>query len=512
MTPRSADFPPPDDTERTVANSLTPPAAERLRVQRFFWLPLGLASVVVLAVLAALVVMSWLSLDRLQPVQAHLAHIARIQDVGLGMEQTLLRGLRGSDVSATEIDELVARVDASAGIEGALHPETQARLARFAQRMAQAPPGNVDVLFETLAAVRQVLAEERAQHDTLLAAVTASTRVEMRLAVTLLLVLPLVGAVGLWLLRRRTEQPLRDLEYLLNRLSGHAFQPVPADVLELTTRLARPAFNSYNLLVSRLQALEAEHQDRERTLERRVRDATEALLAQNRELARAERLAAVGAVSAGLAHELRNPLAGVQLACSKLQQKLGDGDHTQRIAAVIGELKRINRLLTDQVDAARHAPEALVDTDIAVTVDELLALLRYQVPGAFRMQAAVAAGLCCLLPVAGLRQALLNLVLNAVQIQGEQGSVEIVAQGEDDQLVIRVVDDGPGFPAEMLRAGIRPFATGRAGGSGLGLAMVRRFVRDLDGELTIENRTPRGAQVTLRLPCRAITDGEDSDA
>jgi C4-dicarboxylate-specific signal transduction histidine kinase len=71
----------------------------------------------------------------------------------------------------------------------------------------------------------------------------------------------------------------------------------------------------YNDLVYRLQELEAEHDDRERNLEQQVRQATGALLAQSRQLARSERLAAVGAISAGLAHELRNPLAGIQMAC-----------------------------------------------------------------------------------------------------------------------------------------------------------------------------------------------------
>jgi two-component system NtrC family sensor kinase len=328
---------------------------------------------------------------------------------------------------------------------------------------------------------------------------------ELHLAVALLVALPIAGGVGLLLLLRRTEQPLKDLQDLLNHLATRDFRPLSDEALNQTTRLARPAFNSYNVLVSRLQDLEAEHRDRERLLERRVREATEALLAQSRELSRAERLAAVGVVSAGLAHELRNPLAGIQLACSKLYQKLGNSDQAKRIAAVISELKRINHLLTERVDAARHAPEPSVPTNIATTVSELLALLRYQVPADFTLEAFVDEDVQCTLPAAGLRRALLNLVLNAVQIQGDRGRVEVSGSRETDWVVIRVSDDGPGFPEEMLHAGIRPFATGRAGGTGLGLAMVRRFVRDLDGDFTLENRSPHGAQVTLRLPCRAAS-------
>jgi signal transduction histidine kinase len=475
-------------------------------MRRFFWLPLGLAGVVVFLALVALVAMSWRSLDRLRPVQEHLSNITRIQDVAFSMEQTLLKGLRGGRITHAELEKLRRKVVAIGSLEGTVHPDTLRRLDNVASRIAQSDENPVGILFETFSEIRAVLANEREQHDSLLLGVTHSTRLEFKLAVALLVLLPLAGAVGLLILQQRAEQPLKDLQDLLDRLAGRDFRPVPEETLAQTTKLAWPAFDSYNSLVSRLQDLEAEHQDRERLLEQRVREATQALLAQSRELSRAERLAAVGAVSAGLAHELRNPLAGIQLACSKLQQKLGDDPQSARIAAVITELKRINRLLSDQVDAARHAPEPSVPTNIATVVNELLGLLRYQVPADFALQSKVDENVYCVLPVAGLRQALLNLVLNAVQIQGDSGRVEVSAVRHDGEVSIRVSDDGPGFTEETLRAGIRPFATGRIGGTGLGLAMVRRFVRDLDGDLALENRSPRGAQVSLRLSCRMPND------
>lgn len=489
-----------------------PPPAGRLSIARFFWLPLALSGVFVIMVLVALVAMSWRSLARLQPVQEHLVYISRIQDIGLNMEQALLKALRDEQVSREELDILRRQAVEIVALEGAMHPDTNRRLDRIAQKIAPSVPVSVEVLLETLSQVRDVLADERAYHNGLLWDVAESTRMELRLAVALLAVFPIVGAVGTFLLQSRAEQPLRDLRDLLNRLARRDFRPLPNEVLNQTTKLARPAFNSYNALVSRLQDLEAEHRNREQLLERRVREATEALLAQSRELSRAERLAAVGAVSAGLAHELRNPLAGILLACSKLQQKLGGGEQSRRIAAVIVELKRINHLLTEKVDAARYAPEPLVPTDIGTTVSELFELLRYQVPPGFTLQAEVDENVQCMLPAAGLRQALLNLVLNAVQIQGDSGRVVVSANREADQVVIRVSDDGSGFSEEMLRSGIRPFATGRAGGTGLGLAMVRRYVRDLDGDLQLENRSPYGAQVIMSLPCRsAAQTGVETD-
>lgn len=502
------------EQDRPSAEKLTDDALlQKTTVRRYFWVPLGLSMMLGLLVLAALAVMSWRSLERLQPLQAHLQHIARIQDAGLSMEQTLLRGLRGAQFSESDLRQLSESVRAIALRKEAAHPGSDAQLQQIAQRLADPVSTSNQVLFDALTQLRSVLVNERQQHDEMLLRVADSTRLEMNLAFALLVALPIAGGIGLWFLWRGFAQPLRDLQNLLNRLSGRDFRPVPQAMLEHTTKLAQPAFASYNLLVSRLQALEAEHQDRERLLETRVREATSALLAQSRELSRAERLAAVGAVSAGLAHELRNPLAGIQLACAKLQKKLGESAESQRISSVILELDRVNHLLNAQLDRARHAPEAASDIDLHELVAELLGLLRYQIPSGFDLHSQIAVDTRCHLPAAGLRQALLNLLLNAVHIQGEQGEACVSAELSEHRVVIHVDDHGPGFSQEQLRAGVRPFATGRDGGTGLGLAMVRRFVRELDGDLELLNRQSQGARVTLSLPCEsASARGGNRDA
>ncbi|MGD8587649.1 MAG: ATP-binding protein [Chromatiales bacterium] len=487
--------------------------AYRLPVRRLFWLPLGISAILVLTVLVGLVVVSWRGLERIQPVQAHLAYIGRIQDVALDMEQTLLLGLRGNHIQQAYLDDLRRQVDQLMVLENPLHPATRQRLLRVVDSLTKDQPNPMELLINTLAQLREVLAEERRNYDRMLADVALDNETELRLAVAFLIALPLAGGALLLLVRARIKHPLDDLGDLLVRLAGRDYRPVPNAALSGTAALLQPVFRSYNSLVSRLQELEAQHRAREHTLEQEVRQATEALLEQNRELARAERLAAVGAVSAGLAHELRNPLAGIQMACSKLQRSLGKSDQAARIEAVIGEIKRINGLLTQNVDAARHAPEALERIRLSTLVDEFLNLVRYQVPAGIELQAQVPADLMCLLPVAGLRQALLNLVLNSVQALGDKGHVTVKVQRQDDRLVLSVSDDGPGFPAEMLSVGVRPFATGRSGGTGLGLAMVRRFTRDHNGELELANRQPHGARVSLQLPCTTYFDeGADKHA
>jgi signal transduction histidine kinase len=110
------------------------------------------------------------------------------------------------------------------------------------------------------------------------------------------------------------------------------------------------------------------------------------------------------------------------------------------------------------------------------------------------------------MPGSSLRQALLNLILNAAQaLEQTRGSVLVKARREDKQICIEIKDDGPGFSDDILKHGIRAFSTSRIRGTGLGLAMVQRFARDLGGRIELSNKWPHGACVRLTLPCHAQT-------
>jgi signal transduction histidine kinase len=260
-------------------------------------------------------------------------------------------------------------------------------------------------------------------------------------------------------------------------------------------------FENYNRLVTRLEVLEAEHRSRAESLESEVRLAVKALLGQQRALARAERLAAMGEMAAGLAHELRNPLAGMRMGLSNLQSDLSDPELRERVALVLSELDRLTRLLNSQLSEAQHAPEPSRPCEVKAMVDELVRLLRFQIPESIQLDVSIESGLRCVLPGDRLRQAVINLALNSVQALGEKGgAVTIRAYGEAERLVMEVSDDGPGLPPRLLTSTAQPFVTHREGGTGLGLAMVRRLAIDLGGELTLENLEPRGALARLVLP------------
>jgi signal transduction histidine kinase len=265
--------------------------------------------------------------------------------------------------------------------------------------------------------------------------------------------------------------------------------------------LLQPLFRNCNALVTRLGELEEEHRSRAESLEEEVRIATRALLEQQ-SLARAERLTATGELAASVAHELRNPLASVQMALHNLRREATDPDLIRRVDLMNAELTRMGRLLGEILSKARHEPECPRTIRLAELVEQLVGLVRYQLPRHVVVECDVPADPTCRAPEDSLRQALLNLVLNAAQAIGErQGAIRISATADGDVLELSVVDDGTGFPESLLENGVRPFSSSRDHGTGLGLAIVQRFACDVDGTVALANHEPHGGSVTLRIPC-----------
>jgi signal transduction histidine kinase len=192
------------------------------------------------------------------------------------------------------------------------------------------------------------------------------------------------------------------------------------------------------------------------------------------------------------------------MSCANLRNDFVEPDMIDRMSLVIEELKRMARLLNELLDLSKHTPAPMEAFDLSELIRELVALLRYQIPSAVDLILDLPPSLACRLPSSRIRQCLLNLILNAAEAIG-QNRGQITLRVEDlgkGRLSIRVSDDGPGFSEEILKNGIRPFSTGKASGTGLGLAMVQRFVRELGGQLQLDRNHPKGASVTLNLPAQ----------
>lgn len=472
----------------------------------FFWLPALLAAVIVAVMLAALVLVSARSLQRLTPVQDHLKHIERLHAIGLHMEELVdARSQQDLPISQADLKRLLLEVRSVEEAAPDTYPETLAQLSILKHLLASSKQPPREILLQATTRLRQIENRERMLHKDLVDIVARDSQLELKLALLLLLSLPLIIFVSFYLLKSRIERPLDDLNRLLRRLSKRDYRPVNEIQVEESAGLIQPVFRSYNALVNRLAQLEAEHRALQTSLEEDVKLATSALLEQAGDLARAEKLAAVGELSAAMAHEIRNPLAGIQLACTKLGRQLPPAQQ-QKIEMVVSELKRVNSMLGERLYEARHAPEPTVDVDVGDLVASLVTLLNYQVHENIRLQIDVVPGLICPVPESGLRQSLLNLVMNAAKVIGdEEGVITLFARRVEDRLEIGVSDNGPGFPRQMIDHGVQPFRTGRVDGTGLGLAIVQRFTRSLFGELRLENLEQGGARVTLVLPCKTTS-------
>jgi two-component system sensor histidine kinase HydH len=262
------------------------------------------------------------------------------------------------------------------------------------------------------------------------------------------------------------------------------------------------------LLVERERREKRDHQRTAESL-RRTLEEREAL---EGELRRRERLAAVGQLSAGLAHEIRNPLGSIKGAAQILTGDLPTGDRDRLLAILTEESGRLDRVLTDFLTFARPRPPELRPMDLAACVRDTVALLATEA-AEHGVTIDVLAPAGDLPDVSGdedlLRQVVWNLVRNGLQAVGRGGRLEIRLDRVSGSLGARWVggcirmsisDDGPGIAAGDLDRIFNPFFTTRDGGTGLGLAICHRIVADHGGSIEVASRPEGGARFDVDLP------------
>lgn len=230
----------------------------------------------------------------------------------------------------------------------------------------------------------------------------------------------------------------------------------------------------------------------------------EELAEKNRELARKERLAALGEMAAGVAHEIRNPLGGIQLYASLLERDLAERPELKRIATKISSgVATLDGIVRDILAFAGGDVVKLTPTELAAVVEEALELAAPQ-QRALEAQVHVDLSACDVLVQGNpcqLERALLNLVFNALDAAGERGFVWIDCQTDSsgDYVELAVADDGPGVPPELSQRIFDPFFTSKDSGTGLGLAIVHRAAESHGGSVRVTARPGGGAVFTLCL-------------
>ena len=317
----------------------------------------------------------------------------------------------------------------------------------------------------------------------------------------MLLTAVVLATGGAILMVRLVERPVAGLVRAMAKVEGGDLE-TRAD-LPTRDELGRLA-DSFNTMVERLKAARAEievyHQHR---------------------MARAERLATLGEIAASLAHEIKNPLAGIAGAVQVMADELPEADPRKEIMhEILTQVHRLDRTVQDLLAFARPGKPDVEPCDIHQVLDRVLILLAEN-PEAKQMR--VVRNYQAGIPRVNadgkqLRQVFLNLILNAVQampaggqitlqtaLRGSTGADEPVPREHGPMVEVAVTDTGPGIPPNILKEIFTPFMTTKRRGTGLGLPVSRRIVEDHGGWITAESPPGQGATFRVFLPLESST-------
>lgn len=236
---------------------------------------------------------------------------------------------------------------------------------------------------------------------------------------------------------------------------------------------------------------------------RKLKEQTDVLFQTEEQLRRADRLSALGELSAGMAHEIRNPLGSIKGAAEILRDDYGpDEPKREFIHILLKETDRLNRIVQEFLGFARPKQPEFQQSDLNDAVESVLALTSQEAKKAGvkvekRLDPSIGkrsldAGL--------LKQAFLNLVLNAIQAMPSGGVLTVESALGKDGIAVRVSDTGEGISEEDRKKLFSPFFTTKRDGTGLGLAITYRIIRNHKGDIGVESELGKGTTFTVRLP------------
>ncbi|HLW83965.1 MAG TPA: ATP-binding protein [Candidatus Sulfotelmatobacter sp.] len=225
------------------------------------------------------------------------------------------------------------------------------------------------------------------------------------------------------------------------------------------------------------------------------------------QISRAEHLATLGELATGLAHEIRNPLAGIAGVFEIIGRDLPSTSPARAVVKdVRQEIARINHIVTDLLQTARPHPPRVRKSDLNTTVEHAVMLGRLQA-GAKAVEVVFTSDPT--LPEVEhdsdqFHQVVLNLLLNALQATEGQGQVRVTVKAQDQFAVVEVSDNGRGIAIDDLPNIFRPFYTTKGDGTGLGLSLAQRIVEDHHGQINVTSIVGQGTTFSVLLPLKAV--------
>lgn len=298
------------------------------------------------------------------------------------------------------------------------------------------------------------------------------------------------------------QQDMRGLICLSEKISGNSFSDEELNALQTFSNQIALAVENARLVQERLQLIGRVYQ--------------------------AEKSNSLGQLATTMSHEIKNPLSSIKTIIQVLHEK-ATGEDKQDLHLVVKEIDRLNSILEKLLSFARPADATTERVNVIAVVNDVLALLRHQArQNNIRLVFNPPQHAPLLyVKVQAIREIVFNLVLNAIQAQPEGGAVIIdlmtdsraveTAKGVPREwtnrpcLILRVTDEGPGIPDELLQRIYEPFYTSKTVGTGLGLAIVKRNVKELGGDIRAENSDSLGAMFSLCLPVSQAQASEEKE-
>ena len=236
---------------------------------------------------------------------------------------------------------------------------------------------------------------------------------------------------------------------------------------------------------------------------RKLKEQTDILFQTEEQLRRADRLSALGELSAGMAHEIRNPLGSIKGAVEILKDDYAPEDAKYEfIQILLKETDRLNSILQEFLSFAKPKQPEFQRADLNDSVESVLTLTSQQARKAgVRIEKYLDPGIGEQSLDAGLlKQAMLNLILNAIQAMPGGGVLSVETRRQAGAIEIRIADTGTGIPEENRKKLFSPFFTTRKNGTGLGLAITYRIIENHHGRIDVASEPGKGTTFTIKIP------------
>jgi two-component system NtrC family sensor kinase len=236
----------------------------------------------------------------------------------------------------------------------------------------------------------------------------------------------------------------------------------------------------------------------------RIRQANEELKKTHEKLIRSEKLASIGILTAGVAHEINNPLGGIFNCIEMLRRNGGNAGLREKYLSLVSEgLDRIGNTVNKLLWMSRKTDHSPVDVNIRKAMDSVYSFLEYKIKkGGIAFRNEIPGNLQVTFDIHDFQQLTLNLFINSIHAMVNGGTLEIKGHREDSSVIIEVADNGCGIATENIGRIFDPFFTTKptGEGTGLGLWLTYEIIRNYNGEISVESEVGKGSRFIMRFP------------